>query len=230
MIPLSDESLKQQLADAILMLEQAGIFDCNGHFSMRVPDSDYIWINSGASIRSALTVSDIVMIDLEGKLMEGSAPPPMECHLHTEIYKKRHDVGAIAHPHPKWSTLFTIAGVPIEIVMNQAAVLGEIQYFPTSLSVNTPEMGNRVANTLGAHRIALLRSHGAVIAAEGIMETFALACYLEDNAERQYLASQLGAVNPLTAEERETMAGHLWKPNLLRKVWDYEYAKLKRSV
>ncbi|KIL35965.1 aldolase [Cohnella kolymensis] len=227
---MNAELLKQQLADAILMLEQAGIFDCNGHFSVRVPDSDHIWINSGSSVRSALTMNDIVKIDLDGRLVEGTSAPPMECHLHTEIYKKREDVGSIAHPHPKWSTLFTMAGVPLEPVINQASTLADIQYFPTSLSVNTPEMGQRVAQTLGAHRIVLLRSHGAVIAAEGIIETFALTCYLEDNAERQYLATQLGKVTPLTAEERNTMANNLWKPNLLRKVWDYEYAKLKRSI
>jgi L-ribulose-5-phosphate 4-epimerase len=82
---------------------------------------------------------------------------------------------------------------------------------------------------LGEHRIVLLKSHGAVIAGEGILETFVLTYYLEENAYRQYLAAQLGEVYPLSRDELETMEKNLWKPNLLKKVWDYEYCKLMRG-
>ncbi len=224
---MNDHLLKHQLVTAIRLLERAGIIDCNGHISVRVPDSEHIWINSGVSVRSALTVDDIVMIDLDGNLVEGNTPPPMECHLHAEIYKVRKDVNCIAHPHPKWSTLFTMAGLKVLPVINQAAVLGEIRYYPTSVSINTPERGKQVAEVLGDKRIALLRSHGSVIATEGILETYALTYYLEDNAERQYLASQLGEVTPLSDEEMEIMGKNLWKRHLLQKSWDYEYAKWK---
>ena len=46
---------KQMLADAILMLERAQVIDFNGHFSWRVPGRDCMLINSGRSVRSALT-------------------------------------------------------------------------------------------------------------------------------------------------------------------------------
>jgi L-fuculose-phosphate aldolase len=73
----------------------------------------------------------------------------------------------------------------------------------------------------------MLKSHGSVIAAASILETFVLAVYLEENAQRQYLAKSLGAPTVLTPEQVATIAGNLWKPNLLQKVWDYHAGKLR---
>ncbi|CAN5416022.1 class II aldolase/adducin family protein [soil metagenome] len=217
---------KQMLCDALTMLERAEIIDFNGHFSARV-GPDRLLINSGASVRSAMTVQDIVMIDLDGKLIEGTAVPPMEFHIHASIYRRRPDVNAVVHTHPVWSTLFSMVGKAVEPVIMQAATLGQIRQFPKTASINTRELGDELAECLGEHRIAMLRSHGSVIASEGILETFVLGFYLEENAHRQYLASQIGAPTVLNAEQVATINKNLWKPHLLKKVWDYHVGKLR---
>ena len=76
------QELKQSLVDAILMMERAGIIDFNGHFSARPPDSECMLINSGKSVRSALTAADIITIDMNGKPVDGMDAPPMEFHIH----------------------------------------------------------------------------------------------------------------------------------------------------
>jgi len=217
---------KRMLAQAILMLERAEVIDFNGHFSWRVPGHDRMLINSGASVRSALTADDIVTIDFDGNLVEGDAVPPMEFHIHSEIYRKRPDVNSVVHTHPTWSTLFSMTGKTVQPVIMQAAVLGEIQQFPKTASINRKPLGEELAECLGAHRVAMLKSHGAVIAAEGILETFVLAFYLEENAHRQYLAQQIGEPMVLSPEQVESIGRTLWKPNLLQKVWDYHAGKL----
>jgi ribulose-5-phosphate 4-epimerase/fuculose-1-phosphate aldolase len=220
---------KQMLADAILMLERAGVIDFNGHFSWRVPGREQMLINSGASVRSALTSADIVLVDFDGNPVEGDAVPPMEFHIHSEIYRARPDVGAVVHTHPLWSTLFSMAGVAVQPVIMQAAVLGPIRLFDETASINKRELGQRVAAQLGDGRVLMLRSHGSVAAGEGIVEAFVLAVYLEETAQRQHLATQLGAPTVLSEEQVATIARNLWKPNLLRKVWDYHHAKLARG-
>ena len=55
--------MKQQLVDAIRMLERAGYIDHNGHCSAR-RDANSFYINSGASVRGALTVDDVVAVGL----------------------------------------------------------------------------------------------------------------------------------------------------------------------
>ncbi|GAB2897543.1 L-ribulose-5-phosphate 4-epimerase [Paraburkholderia jirisanensis] len=218
---------KQMLVDAIRMLERAGVIDFNGHFSWRVTGQDRMLINSGASTRSALDANDIVTIDFDGNLIEGDAAPPMEFHIHSEVYRRRPDVSSVVHTHPTWSTLFSMTGNVVKPVIMQAAVLGEIQSFPRTVSINEKRMGQELAECLGAHRVVMLKSHGAVIAAEGILEAFVLAFYLEENAHRLYLAQQLGEPMVLSPEQIDTIGRNLWKPNLLKKVWDYHAGKLR---
>lgn len=220
---------RHNLARAILMLERAGIIDFNGHASMRLPGGDGMLINSGASVRSALTADDIVAVDFDGRPIDGGPVPPMEFHIHSEIYRRRPDVNAVIHAHPLWSTLFSSTGKPVKPVIMQAAVLGEIREFPTIASINTKALGEELATTLGEQRVALLKSHGAVIAAGNIIEAFVLAVYLEENAERQHRAEQIGEPAVLTKEEVAVISSNLWKPHLLQKVWDYHAAKLARA-
>ena len=75
----------------------------------------------------------------------------------------------------------------------------------------------------------MLRSHGSVIAAGSIIETFVLAFYLEETAHRQFHAAQLGTPAVLTPEQVEKINGNLWKPHLLKKVWDYHQGKRRRT-
>ncbi|MBP0592156.1 class II aldolase/adducin family protein [Paraburkholderia sp. LEh10] len=220
---------KQMLVDAILMLERAQVIDFNGHFSWRVPGHERLLINSGKSVRSALTIDDIVTIDFDGNLIEGDAVPPMEFPIHAEIYRRRPDVHSVVHSHPVWSTLFSMTDRTVEPVIMQAAVLGEIRRFGKTASINKKPLAEELADVIGPHRVAMLKSHGAVIAAEGILEAFVLAFYLEENAHRQYLALQLGEPMVLSAEQIESIGRNLWKPNLLQKVWDYHAGKLQRE-
>ena len=219
---------KQMMADALAMMEKAKIIDFNGHLSARIGD-DRILINSGASVRSAITAADIIEIDLDGQPVDGGIVPPMEFHIHASIYRRRPDVGAVAHTHPVWSTLFSSVGKKVEPVTMQAAMLGDIQAFPKTASINTRVLGDELAECLGNERIAMLKSHGAVIAAEGVLEVFVLAYYLEETAHRQYLALQLGSPQVLDAEQVKKISANLWKPHLLKKAWDYHLAKLKSS-
>src|SRR5918998_419660 len=84
--PDTSSNVKQQLVDAIRMLEHAGIIDQNGHCSIR-RDAGSFLINSGASVRCALTADDVVAVDLDGNLVEGAEKPPLEFHIHSEIFR-----------------------------------------------------------------------------------------------------------------------------------------------
>ncbi|MGE5615762.1 MAG: class II aldolase/adducin family protein [Bacillota bacterium] len=219
--------LKQMLADALSMMERAEVIDFNGHMSCRVPGTERVLINSGKSVRSALTADDIIEIDMDGRSVGTDVVPPMEFHIHTQIYRRRPDVNAVAHTHPLWSTLFSMAGVPVEPVTMQAAVMGPIQFFPRTASINQQPLAEELAAVLGSHRVVMLKSHGAVVVGADIVEAFVLAIYLEETARRQYLARALGSPKVLTAEEVETIGNNLRKPHLLKKVWDYHHAKLR---
>jgi len=216
---------KQTLVDCIRMLERAGYIDHNGHCSIR-RDASSFHINTGASERSSLTVEDIAAVDLDGNLVEGTKRPPLEFHIHSEIYRARPDVNAVAHTHPRYSTYLTMTGRRPKAVYAQGALVSGAPIMDTPMSVNTKEMGERLAKELGRGPVVLLKAHGVVAVGVDMLECFALAAYVEENAERQYMAMQIGEPYVFSEAEQQASREKLWKPNLFRKTWDYYYAKL----
>jgi len=222
---MAETDKKQQLVDCIRMLERADYIDHNGHCSIR-RDATSLYINTGASIRSSLTTDDIVAIDLDGNLVEGEARPPLEFYMHSEIMRARPDVNAVVHTHPKWSTFLTMTGHSLRPVYAQGVLVADSQLLDTPMSVNTREMGERLAASLGNKFTVLLKAHGVVAAGRDMLECFALAAYVEENAHRQYMAMQIGTPYEFSAEEQEACREKLWKPGLFQKTWDYYYSKL----
>ena len=222
--PQSD--VKHRLVDAIRMLERAEIIDHNGHCSAR-RDSHSFYINSGASVRGTLTMDDIVTIDLDGNLVEGSARPPLEFHIHSETYRARPDVNAVMHTHPRWSTFLTMVGAQFKPVYAQGVLLGDIPVLDSPLSINTKPMGEKLAATLGDGPAVLLKSHGVVIVGSDIVEGFALAAYVEENAYRQYMAMQIGEPYIFSDQEQQACREKLRSPQLFKKTWDHYHSKLK---
>jgi len=217
--------MKQQLVHAIRMLERAGFIDHNGHCSAR-RDAGSFYINSGASVRGALTVDDIVTVDLDGSLVEGSARPPLEFHIHSEIYCARPDVHAVMHTHPQWSTFLTMVGEKYKAVYAQGVLLGDIPLMDSPLSVNTKPMGEKLVAALGRGPAVLLKAHGVVIVGANIVECFALSAYVEENAYRQYMAMQIGDPYVFSEAEQQACREKLWTPSLFKKTWDHYYSKL----
>ena len=217
--------MKQQLVDAIRMLERAGYVDHNGHGSVR-RDATSFFINSGASVRGTLTPDDIVAVDLDGNLVDGTARPPLEYHIHSEIYRARPDVNAVLHTHPQWSTFLTMVGAPFRLVYAQGVLLGDMPVLDSPLSINTKAMGEKLAQSLGGRPAVLLKAHGAVVVGSDMVECFALAAYVEENAYRQYMAMQIGEPYVFSEAEQEASRTKLWSPSLFRKTWDHYHSKL----
>jgi L-fuculose-phosphate aldolase len=221
---MTESQSRGDLLTALKILEANGIIDFNGHASIRQGASALI--NSGRSVRSRLNDADLVTVDADGQGQEGADAPPMEVHLHTAIYRRRMDVGAVVHGHPTWSTLLSSTRTPYAAVYPQGALIGSPPVFGSPRSINTPDIGGQVAELLGNGCAVLMRAHGMVIAAADIRTVTVLALYLEENARRQCLAAPLGKPYHFSPDEIEACRKGLNKPNLFAKAWDYYAAKL----
>ena len=224
----NEAQLSTTLALALALLEREEVIDFNGHFSARLPHGAGLLINAGDSVRSRITASDFIAIDFDGRPLQGTRTPPMEFHLHAQIYLARPDVMAVVHTHPRWSTVLTTAGHAWLPVTMQAAVVcaaGAVRTFAKTASINSAALGAEVATFLGPAKAALMHRHGAVTVAASVQDCFVQAMYLEENAHRQYLALQIGTPQALTVDECDVIARNLSRPVLLQKVWDYHAAK-----
>ena len=220
------DAIKQELVDAIRMLERAEYIDHNGHCSAR-RDAHSFYINSGASVRGTLTVEDIVTVDLDGNPVDGgNVKPPLEFPIHAEIYRARSTVNAVFHTHPQWSTYLTMCGVEQKVVYAQASLLGIMPVMDSPMSVNTRPMGEKMVAIMGENPVVLLKAHGVVAAADSILECFAYAAYVEENARRQYMAMQIGEPYVFSEEEQAACRAKLRSPSLFKKTWDHYRSKI----
>ena len=220
------DAIKQELVDAIRMLERAEYIDHNGHCSAR-RDAHSFYINSGASVRGTLTVEDIVTVDLDGNPVDGgNVKPPLEFPIHAEVYRARPTVNAVFHTHPQWSTYLTMCGVEQKVVYAQASLLGIMPVMDSPMSVNTRPMGEKMVAIMGENPVVLLKAHGVVAAADSILECFAYAAYVEENARRQYMAMQIGEPYVFSEEEQAACRAKLRSPSLFKKTWDHYHSKI----
>ena len=220
------DAIKQELVDAIRMLERAEYIDHNGHCSAR-RDAHSFYINSGASVRGTLTVEDIVTVDLDGNPVDGgNVKPPLEFPIHAEVYRARPTVNAVFHTHPQWSTYLTMCGVEQKVVYAQASLLGIMPVMDSPMSVNTRPMGEKMVAIMGENPVVLLKAHGVVAAADNILECFAYAAYVEENARRQYMAMQIGEPYVFSEEEQAACRAKLRSPSLFKKTWDHYRSKI----
>ncbi len=197
------DTLRQQIATCTRLLVMQGVMDYSGHVSARIPGSDRILIQPRDTSRLALKGDDLLIVDLDGKIIDGRAPAPAETALHTSVYRARPDALAVCHGHPTFSTLYSVVDRPLEAVRNFAYrfAAGTVPIHSDTTHIRTPEQGRAVAATLGARRACLLRAHGTVVVSASVQELFMDCLDFEENARSLLYATALGPLLPLTAKE-----------------------------
>ena len=195
----AEAELRELVATSGRILYQQGLTDYLGHCSARVPGTERVVIKPKHSktVRSPgeLGAADMIVIDLDGNLLEGSDAPPAECFIHTEIYRARPDVRAVVHTHQRAATLLGVVGGQLLPVLHVPAVLadgGTMTTWPCPLLVTDRELGKDMAASLGAAGLCHLQGHGIVSAADSIRRATVMAIALEQLAEANLTILQTG--------------------------------------
>jgi ribulose-5-phosphate 4-epimerase/fuculose-1-phosphate aldolase len=216
------DNLREAVATCTRLLVMQEVMDYSGHVSARIPGTDRILIQPRDTSRLALGAADLLVVDLDGKVLEGSLPVPMETALHTAVYRARPDASAVCHGHPTFSTLFSVVDRPLLAVRNFAyRFANAVPVHADTTHIRSVEQGRAVAQTLGDRRACLLRAHGTVVVSGSIQELFMDCLDFEDNARSLLYASSLGPLLPLTSAEEislrqsygrgESRAAKLWE-------------------
>lgn len=109
------EDMKNRVYNANIMLKNSGLVVLTwGNVSEIDRKSGYIVIKPSGVSYDILTVDDMVVVDMEGKVVEGDLNPSSDLPTHIELYKAFDDIGGITHTHSKWATIFSQAGRAIK--------------------------------------------------------------------------------------------------------------------
>jgi ribulose-5-phosphate 4-epimerase/fuculose-1-phosphate aldolase len=225
-----EASVREQLALACRMLVNEGLLDQSGHISARLSEDAFL-IHPHRLSRYEVTPDKLLVVNLDGEVLEGEGNAPSERFIHAGIYGARPDVGSVCHIHSRMATVFSIAGRPLRAITNYATFLGPepVPVYSDPRHVDTPEKGDALARALGDRPACLMRAHGAVMVGADVPEAFAASMYVEENALRAYMALQIGELAGYAEDELRGVANHNWTPGSRQKTWDYYRARAQRA-
>ncbi len=176
----------------------------SGNISARDPASGLVVIKPSGLRFEDLTPASMVIIDMDGRVVDGELAPSSDTASHCYIYRHMPAVKGIAHTHSRYATAFAVIGEPIPCVTTAMAdeFGGEIPCCGFSL-IGGEEIGKLVVDKLTGHRspAALLQNHGVFTIGGSAEDAVKAAVMTEDNAAIVWTARQLGEVIPIPQAE-----------------------------
>ena len=108
------EKLKEEVFRANLLLPKHNLVTFTwGNVSAIDRQSGLIVIKPSGVEYETMKASDMVVVDLEGNVVEGNLRPSSDTPTHIELYKAFKDIGGVVHTHSRWATSFAQAGSEI---------------------------------------------------------------------------------------------------------------------
>jgi ribulose-5-phosphate 4-epimerase/fuculose-1-phosphate aldolase len=219
------EQLRNDVATANRILERLGLAHAFGHASARIPGTNTFLLPTRRSPGFA-EAGRLLVIDTEGRIVAGEGEPNSEFWIHARLYAARLDVGGVVHAHPPSCVCLTQIGEPHRVVHNQGGIFaaGVPEYTRVGL-IRTRELGDLLAQTLGAGIAAMMRGHGITTAFPDVRSATVAACYLEESARLQLrmlaaAGGDAGRLRTYTREEAESLKDQV-TGNVAKRAWEY---------
>jgi L-ribulose-5-phosphate 4-epimerase len=188
------EKLKDELVQLHLELpKQNLVVWTGGNVSVRDPDSGLIAIKPSGVRYEHLTADKMVVLDLNGKILEGALKPSSDTASHLYIYRHRRDVNGVVHTHSRFATAFAAIGKPIPVYLTAQGdeFGGEIPCAGFAL-IGGEEIGKQVVEHIGDSPAVLLKNHGVFTIGKNGEAAVKAAVMVEDVAATVWMALQVG--------------------------------------
>ena len=232
--PSAEQALKRDLALACRILAAHGQGDhIWGHVSGRLPGWDRFWMKPTAMGLEEVQEDDLILLDLDGKVLQGHRPRHEEYPIHAEVMRARPEVLAVVHTHPPFSIAFAARGGDLRPVSHEGSL-----FWPPGVPIfdrftdlaRTREQGESIAAALGDRRALFLLSHGIVVPGASVPEACCMAIALERAARIQLLAQPTSDA-PIrhTPEEEARLKPAIWFSDRIRIIFEYYARTLPRN-
>ena len=155
------KEIKAQLVETARELLRSGLVEGTaGNLSARLPDGNVVLSPSSLAYET-MTPDDLVVTDLDGKVLAGERAPTSEKALHLACLRKHPELGAVIHSHAKYATMFAITRRPIPCVIEEFDVFvgGEVPVADYKLT-GSDELGEEVSRHVGERGAVLMANHG----------------------------------------------------------------------
>lgn len=201
---MSERELRRELVRFGKWLSRLGFMPGTaGNLSVRLDEERYLVTPTGMS-KFLMKAADMVIVDLEGKLLSGTRNCTSELGMHLAIYALRSDISAVIHSHPPIATGFACAGRGLDEVLCQEAVMA-LGAAPLAkyATTGTGEVAASLGPYIRGHEAILMANHGVVTYGRDLLEAFLRMETVEHLAHIELVAHQLGSPRPLSVDQIE---------------------------
>lgn len=197
------ERLKEELVTLHLELPKNNLVAwTSGNVSGRDPETGFVVIKPSGIRYEQLTPADMVVVDLDGKVVEGRHRPSSDTFAHVYVYRHRPDVNGVVHTHSTFATAFAAVGKPIPPVLT--AICDEFGGpIPVGAyaRIGGDEIGQEIVRSIGSSPAILMKNHGVFAIGKTPEAAVKAAVMVEDVARTVFYALQLGQPEEIPAEE-----------------------------
>src|SRR5678815_3737312 len=161
------DALKDKMVMVAKILQHERVIDGYGHITARLPGNRIL--STPHMPPGKVAVRDLIILDADGKKLEGFGEPNGETAMRTSIYKARADVQCILHYHPDELIAVAASGQEIKVLANCGVHFYRgTPIYDSPILIRNAQLGDKVAATLGDRNAVLLRGHGGTVVANDL--------------------------------------------------------------
>jgi L-ribulose-5-phosphate 4-epimerase len=201
------DKLKQELVELHFELPKNNLVAwTGGNVSARDPETGLVVIKASGIRYEEMNPKHMVVVDMDGKVVDGEFKPSSDVYSHLYIYKNRPDVGGVVHTHSRYATAFAAVGKPIPCVLTAIAdeFGGPIPCGGFAL-IGDEAIGKVVIESIGRSPAVLLKNHGVFTIGRNVTDAVKAAVMTEDVAATVWMAMRLGAPDVIPQEDVERL-------------------------
>lgn len=174
----------------------------SGNVSGRDPQSGLVVIKPSGVAYDQLTPQNMVVVDLEGKVVEGELKPSSDTFAHVYVYRHRPEVNGVVHTHSTFATAWAAAGKPIPAVLTAICdEFGGPIPIGAYAKIGGDEIGQEIIRSIGTSPAILMKNHGVFTIGKTPEAAVKAAVMVEDVARTVFYAFQLGTPDEIPPEE-----------------------------
>jgi ribulose-5-phosphate 4-epimerase/fuculose-1-phosphate aldolase len=188
---------KERLAGAFRIFGEFGYAEGGaGHISVRDPEyNDYFWTNPFGMHFSHIRVSDLVMVNHEGEVVEGNHKINMGAFsIHSQIHEVHPEIEAVAHSHSMYGKVWSSLGRLLDPISQESCAFYQdhIVFGDNAGLIENTQEGRGLAEALGNSKACILLNHGLLTVGRSVEEAVYWYITMERCCQAQIIAESIG--------------------------------------
>ncbi len=176
----------------------------SGNVSGRDSETGCAVVKPSGVLYEELTPETMLVVDLDGKVIEGDMKPSVDAATHLYVYRHMPQVNGVVHTHSNYATAFAALNRPIPVYLTAIAdEFGCVIPCGRYAKIGGEEIGEEIVRAIGDSPAILMKNHGVFTVGPDPLEALKAAVTVEDVAKTVFLALLLGTPDVIPPEEVE---------------------------